>query len=475
MTSIGSRLTLWYVLIITGTVAAVLLTGRILLEMELIHGIDLLNAAESEEIRDRTSQAGQDLPREALLKQISDHSKIDAPLYFFQVRDDKEIVLFRSENMAQAVFPENPPDHRNWTIRDDKLGDLRISTFTLGRYELQIATSVRVIQKLFLDYYQVSAGLLAAVVLLSFYLGHRMSRLALDPLRFIQKAASRISAQNLKERIPIPKAQDEIYNLAKLLNEMFDLLEVAFARLSRFAGEASHELKTPLSIMRLQSEKLLLQGNLSPSQQEAVQQQLESIQALYLVIEKLLFIARSDAGGIRLNTKLQGTQEFMETFADDARVLCEDRQVEFQIARNDDLSLNFDASLIRQVLLNLLSNALKVTPAGQAITLSSFESSDARRVMVEDTGPGISDTFHGEEIFKPFVRISPDLDWSLAGGTGLGLAICRSIVQLHSIQVENRRPEKGLRVIFQIPMSAEIAPRKSHLLAGATPTLLGIF
>jgi signal transduction histidine kinase len=74
--------------------------------------------------------------------------------------------------------------------------------------------------------------------------------------------------------------------------------------------------------------------------------------------------------------------------------------------------------------------------------------------MVEDTGPGLSDSLYGEEIFKPFVRLSPDLDWSLAGGTGLGLAICRSIIQLHrgTIRVENRKPEKGLRVVFEVPV-----------------------
>jgi signal transduction histidine kinase len=454
MTSLGSRLTLWYVLIITGTVAAVLLTGRILLQVELIHGIDLLNAAESEEIQDRATKQGRILPRNEVLKEVSAHSKIDAPLYFFQLRDLGGTVLFRSDNMEQATFPENPSGHINWTTTSDTLGDLRISTFPLGPYRLQIATSVRVVERLFIYYYQVSVVLLIVVALLSFYFGHKMSRLALDPLRRIQESASRISAQNLKERIPVARAQDEISSLTRLLNEMFDRLEIAFARLSRFAGEASHELKTPLSIIRLQTEKLLLQGNLSAPQQEAVQQQLESINGLYLVIEKLLFIARSEAGGIEPNTKRQDARAFIDNFVEDALVLCEDREIQFEVICNDSLEVEIDASLLRQVLLNLLSNALKATPAGGRITLSSTNGGDKWKVMVEDTGPGLSNSLYGEEIFKPFVRLSPDLDWSLAGGTGLGLAICRSIIQLHrgAIRVENRKPEKGLRVVFELPV-----------------------
>ena len=454
MTSLGSRLTLWYVLIITGTVAAALLTGRILLQRELIHGIDLLNAAESEEIRDRVNTNGGVASEPEVLKEISAHSKIDAPLYFFELRDAHNQVLFRSDNMEETVFPENPAGQANRTTTTDKLGDVRLSSFSLGSYQLQIATSVRVIQRLFTYYYQVSAGLLIGVALLSLYLGHKMSRVALDPLRRIQEAASRISAQNLKERIPVTKGPDEISSLTILLNQMFDQLEVAFGRLSRFAGEASHELKTPLSIIRLQSEKLLLHGNLPLPQQEAVQQQLESINGLYLVIEKLLFIARSEAGGIEANTQRQNTGAFVTAFLEDALVLCEDRDVRFEVLENEGLDVEFDASLLRQVLLNLLSNALKVTAAGGEITLSSGRDRSNWKVQMEDSGPGLSDSFHGEEIFKPFVRLSPDLDWSLAGGTGLGLAICRSIVQLHrgSIRVENRKPERGLRVLFELPI-----------------------
>ena len=457
MNSLGFRLTVWYVLIISGTVAFVIVMGRLLLEAELIHGIDLLNATQFHEIENRVETDNLNSPEIDFLEKISEHSKIDAPLNFFQVRDQQGTVLFRSANMGQDIFPQNPTGYENWTSQIANEERVRISTFAAGNDSVQIATSLRPIQQIYQYYYQVSAILLAAVAALSFFIGHRMSRLALDPIRRIQQTAIRISAENLKERIPVPKTKDEIADMSVLLNQTFDRLEKAFGRLSRFAGEASHELKTPLTIIRLQSEKLIMQGNLSPVQQEALQQQLKSIHGLNLVIEKLLFIARAEAGAIQIHQKLHGTKAFLEAFVEDAFLLCEDRCIQFEITQNDDVTLHFDGALIRQVLLNLLSNALKATPAEGKITVSSVAEAAVWKVSVEDTGSGLSGPSSEEAIFKPFVQLDPELDWSIAKGAGLGLAICRSILELHKgrIYVGSGKHHAGLKVVFEVPRSSD--------------------
>ncbi len=448
MSSIGARLTIWYVLMITATVATVLIGGGILLHLELIRSIDLLNAAQFQEIENRVEQDQLLRPEGDFLQQISEHSKVDAPLYYFQVNDAHGIVLFRSANMGRDVFPLPSSAETRWTHDFDDLGQVRIGTFSAGEWQVQIATSLATTRQLFHDYYQVSALVLVVVTSLSFFIGHWMSRLALDPIRSIQKTASRISAENLKERIPVSGVKDEISDLAALLNQTFDRLEKAFGRLSRFAGEASHELKTPLSIIRLQSEKLLMQGTLPAMQQEALQQQLRSIQGLNLVIEKLLFLARAESGAIQAQQKPQNTAAFISSFAEDALVLCEDRGVRFEIGRNEDALVSFDASLMRQVLLNLLSNSLKVTLLEGKITLDSRLGDSAWNVTVEDTGPGIVEAPLGEN--------APVADGGFTKGAGLGLAICRGILELHHgrMQVENRKPERGLRVILEIPRGA---------------------
>jgi len=453
MKSLGSRLTIWYVLVVTATVIIALVVGRVLLERQLIRGIDLLNAAEFQEIVDRVEKNHQIMPDKEVLERITAHSKIDAPLYFFQLRDRSGDVVFRSANMWEAVLPENPKDNRNWTSNVVSLGSVRTGEFGLGTMRLQISTSLQGVRRSLRSYFQVSLAMLGVVAVFSVFFGYWLSRLALDPVRRIQLTARRISAENLSERITVDSSKDEIADLARLLNQMFDRLEISFDRLWRFAADASHELKTPLVLIRLQSEKLVLQGQLSPGQSEAVQQQLEAITRLDTVIEKLLFLARSEVGGINLNLRRQQTSELIHAVAEDARALCEDGKVRFELRKVEELAATFDAILVRQVLLNLITNALNVTPPGRRIALSSCRIRDRWQVIVEDNGPGLPES-RIRDVFEPFVRVHHEAAGDDPSGTGLGLAICRSILDLHHgrIFAENCRLVPGLRVIFEIPI-----------------------
>ncbi|EDY20668.1 integral membrane sensor signal transduction histidine kinase [Chthoniobacter flavus Ellin428] len=459
MRSLGSRLTYWYVLVVSVTVIVALLVGWWMLRRQLIHGMDLLNAAEFEELSNRLVGKNKHDPDAEGMRRIAAHSKIDAPLYFFQLSKSGGEVIFRSANMGEAVLPPNPPGVVNVSRNVPLLKDMRISEFPLGKMRMQIAASMRDERHLLGGYFQVSLGMLGVVIVLSVFFGYRLSRLALDPVRRIQRTARRISAENMAERISADPGKDEIADLSRLLNEMFDRLEVSFDRLWRFAADASHELKTPLSLIRLQSEKLLLQGNLSGAQQEAVQQQLESITHLDSIIEKLLFLAKSEVGAITLNLKRQSTLALLNSVIEDAQALCDEARVEFQSGELQDCQANFDATLLRQVILNLLTNALNVAPPGGQIRISSTAADGRWRVAIEDTGPGLpADRI--EDVFQPFVRVAHGGTGDAPKGTGLGLAICRSIIDLHkgTIRAENRSP--GLRVVFEINL-AEAALEKA--------------
>jgi signal transduction histidine kinase len=457
MKSLGSRLTYYYALVVMCTVVSTMIVGYWLLRNELIHGIDLLNEAEFREIRDRVEVQREPMAEGDFLRQVAEHAEIDAQLYFFQVRRNGK-VLFRSPNMRTVVLEAKPRGETNWTTTTSGLGAVRVGQFPEGEFYVEIATSLRSIEH-FSSYY-LRAGLIVSGVAaaLSIFFGHRLSRLALDPIRRIQRTAQRINADNLSARIPTDSATDEITALARLLNLMFDRLEVSFNRLWRFAGDASHELKTPLSVMRLQSEKLLLHGNLPANQQEVIQQQLEGINRLTSVIEKLLFLAKSEVRGIRPNLKSQNTAEFIEHFREDAQILCEDQSISLEVTRNESLLSMFDATLLRQVLFNLLTNALRVTPTGGSITVASWRDDRYWKVKMEDTGPGLP-AADLQRIFEPFIRVRP-ADERVSHedmGTGLGLAICRSVIEIHqgSIRAENRQPGPGLRVSFELPVVAK--------------------
>ena len=146
-------------------------------------------------------------------------------------------------------------------------------------------------------------------------------------MRVIQETANRIRSDNLSERIPVPDVHDEISDLARLLNEMFDRLESSFNQVRRFSAEASHELKTPLSLVRLQAEKLLLDEGLTSEQQESVQVQMDEITRLEQIIEDLLFLSRAEAHVVKLSIRPTDPAEFLKTFLPDARVLAEHRGV----------------------------------------------------------------------------------------------------------------------------------------------------
>jgi signal transduction histidine kinase len=300
--------------------------------------------------------------------------------------------------------------------------------------------------------------LVCFMLVVSIITGIALSRIALRPVRLIQETANRIRSDNLSERIPVAGVQDEISNLARLLNEMFDRLESSFNQIRRFTAEASHELKTPLSLVRLQGEKLLVEGGLTPAQEEAVQMQLEEVARLNKIIEELLFLSRMEAQAVTPELRREDPRRFMLAVAGDARVLAEHRGVRFSETIDGAGLVEYDPKWIRQVLLNLIANALKFSPRGGLVTLTSEFTAETWRVAVEDDGPGVP-AEQRERIFERFVRLNAERT-DEDKGSGLGLAISRSILGLHrgTIHVEASSRGTGLRVVFEIPVAPTGGP-----------------
>jgi signal transduction histidine kinase len=264
----------------------------------------------------------------------------------------------------------------------------------------------------------------------------------------------RIRSDNLSQRIPVGKVRDEISDLSVMLNQMFDRIESSFKQIRQFSAEASHELKTPLSLVRLYSEKMLLSGTLTPQQEEFVQLQLEELARLDQIIEEMLFLSRVEANAITLNLTHVNPARFLQVFAQDASVLTEHHGIKFAYTHDGEGRVGFDEKRIRQVLLNVLSNALKAAPAGSSITLRSLLDDAQWRITVEDEGAGVAPDQY-ERIFERFVRIQAPGQDSL--GAGLGLPICRSIVSMHRGRIyatAGRRAQnfgRGLCIVIELP------------------------
>ncbi len=221
-------------------------------------------------------------------------------------------------------------------------------------------------------------------------------------------------------------------------------------RTRRFSADASHELKTPLALLRLHAEKLVTEGSLSAEHEEVVVVMLDELARLNRVIDELLFLSRAEAKAITARTVPQDPSHFLENFDQDAVVLAEHQGKRFVHVHSGKGQVAFEEGLLRQVLLNLLANALNASPQGGMVGLRSEFEPNLWRVSIEDEGPGLS-AEQRELMFERFVRFARVHEEK--PGTGLGLAICRTIVGLHGGKIFacGRKDGKGLRVVVELP------------------------
>lgn len=447
--SIGARAALWYACAATLTLAALFGAGYVLLKRHLLHGLDLLNRSEFQQIAASLGPDYHTLSEPFVEMRIRETTELAAALFYIEIHRPGAGTIFRSSNLQGRKLPD-VPGHEHFSADVDELGTVRAAEYRLGPLEVLVGTPQQQVAEALDSYVEVCAALLVVMMLASLVIGRLLARRVLAPVRLIRDTADRIRSDNLGERIPVSAAQDEIADLARLLNQMFDRLERSFAQTRRFTAEASHELRTPLSLIRLHAERMLKEPALPSAQRDAICEQLDEVGRLDRVIEDLLFLARADANAIRIQREAQDPDAFLQSFAQDAAVLAEHHGLQFVWTHAGHGTVGFDARWMRQVLLNLLVNAIHVSPPGGSIELHSTLDERLWRLTVEDQGPGL-DAEQRQRVFERFVRYAaPGQNDS---GSGLGLAICRSITELHRgrIQAQARHNAHGLCMAVEIP------------------------
>jgi len=454
MRSIGTRLALWYAGVSTATLVFLFVGGYYLLNGHLINGVDLLNATELEQIKSSLGPDTDRLTPAQIGERMRGMTAQASVLFYIQLHGPNGELLFTSPNLGNLRLPDmDVPGSRVATATLEGIGEVRLGEFSLPTMHVTIGTSLAQVRKVMEGYTETSLILVCLMLVFSVITGLVLSRAAMRPVRLIQETAHRIRSDNLSERIPVADVQDEISNLARLLNEMFDRLELSFNQIRRFTAEASHELKTPLSLVRLHAERLLTEGGLAPGQEEAVQMQLEEITRLNKIIEELLFLSRAEAHAVRLDFHREDPRAFLQSFAQDARALAEHRGMACTATIEGHGLVDYDAKWLRQVLFNLVQNALNVSPPGGHIFLTSDFTVESWRVAIEDQGPGVP-AGQRERIFERFVRLEGGGPGDTKG-SGLGLAISRSIIGLHQghIRAEATAKGVGLRMVFELPLA----------------------
>jgi two-component system heavy metal sensor histidine kinase CusS len=452
--SIGARLALWYATAATATLACLFLVGYYLLRGYLIHGLDLLNQAEFEQIRAHLGPDYRSLSAAVIDQRIRETTEYASVLFYIDIHGRQTGTIFFSSNLQGRSIPDIK-GKRKYDVDWYNVGRLRVGEFIMAPYDVIIATPETQLTGVMKGYAEVGAALLVLMLAMSIAIGFGLSHVALRPIRAIRATASRIGSHNLGERIVVPEVKDEISALASLLNAMFDRLESSFKNVRRFAADASHELKTPLSLMRLHAEKILASGTLSHENEEGVQIMLEELSRLTDTIEELLFLSQAESHSITLQLAPHDPEALLANFDLDAQVLAEHHRVNFSYGHEGSGAAICEPRWVRRVLLNLLSNAVNASKPGGNIRLQSQLTNAFWRVQIEDDGCGVPSSEH-EHIFDRFVRLpsTPETEHS---GSGLGLAICRGIVELHhgKIFAETGSHGRGLRVVFEIPAQGE--------------------
>ena len=452
MRTFTQRLTLRFAGLITLTTAAVLAVGGWLLDRQMTATIEVLHEGEFQDLQQLLGGAPALTP-EDIAARISRAAENHAALYFIQVHATRGDILYRSPNLGPNYLPDLSGRDLHWTIELPGIGPVRISEFHDAAWHAQIASPLAPLRHLLRDYLEIAALLMVGVALLSLALGYAFSRMTLQPVRAIEATANRIRFDNLSERIPVAPGRDELASLSRLLNQMFDRLQASFEQGGRFTADVSHELKTPLALIRLNAEKLRsrLAGDLEA--QAAVADILEEIAQLNQVTDRLLFLAKTESGALKLSLRRVALPALLQPFAEDAQVLAADRGVRFQVEPNAPGEVRADPELLRQMLLNLVANAVSVSPQGGLVTLESTPHGTGWSFAVVDEGPGLAPAQLGR-MFERFVRFeTTSAEGGPRPGHGLGLAICKSIVELHggNIRAENRPDRSGLRVRVELP------------------------
>jgi signal transduction histidine kinase len=275
-------------------------------------------------------------------------------------------------------------------------------------------------------------------------------RRALNPVEAMINAAEAYTFNAPHNRLPLVGTEPRIEALGLALNRMLDRLDSAYAHVSRFSADAAHELRTPLTIVRGELELVVVQANLSSDVDRAISTALEEMTRLSGMVDSLINLSRMDSlWGKRTHSSIDLRALAAETI-EQMNLLAEEKKISLEMPRGQPVIAAGDRDRLKQVLVNLLDNAIKYTPPGGRVAVDTGVEDDIGFLTVEDSGIGI-DPDHHERIFDRFYRVSTDRGET---GAGLGLAIVKSICQAHGGTVSLRSvPGIGSTFRIELPLA----------------------
>jgi heavy metal sensor kinase len=400
---------------------------------------------------------------------------------FIQVLDESGRIGRKSENLKNVQLPISLNALKNAskglvtyeTHRSFENAPLRIITFPVIENKhiakiIQIASSLEDVEEALNTLLILLVITVPLALMVASLGGQFLANKALKPVDQITHTARMITSQNLNQRIKPPKVKDEISRLIETFNEMISRLDQSFRQIKQFSTDASHELKTPLTILKGEAEVTLRRKRTPQEYEQILRSNLEEVNRMSQIVDDLLLLSKADIGEIRLNKDRIHLVEILNEVVAQLNILAQAKNLRIETSNHDEnIQIFGDGLRIRELFLNLIENGIKYTEEGGSlhVTVTKDTSPHAistsgraegnhpefAKIIVSDTGIGIAKEDQ-ERIFDRFFRV--DKARSRAqGGSGLGLSICRWIVEAHGgeINVESEIG-KGSSFIVRLPL-----------------------
>lgn len=275
---------------------------------------------------------------------------------------------------------------------------------------------------------RVLVGYVALATLVAGVLGWWAAKNGLAPLRAMRSRAMAITAQRLNERMPTQEFPVEMADLATTLNEMLRRLKEEFDRLSEFSSDLAHELRTPINNLMTQTQVTLSQTRSSDEYRDILASNAEEYQRLARMVADMLFLAKADHGLILPSTEKIAVHDETRALYDFYEALAEEKQVRLELVGQAEVW--GDRLMLRRALSNLLSNAIRYTPAGERVVIDVMGNANGTTVNVLNAGPPIDEQIV-PRLFDRFFRADKSRKQLDSDGAGLGLSITLAIVHAH--------------------------------------------
>lgn len=341
-----------------------------------------------------------------------------------EVRGRTGEILYMSPNLKTPVLKDGI---EAFHTREIAGRPVRIGVFRDSELTLHVGADLKDIEQLGWEIARSQVIVIPAVLLLIAAGSWLLGSIALTPIEQIRRAAERITAERLDERIPSQGPADEIGRLINVLNATFERLQGSFEQAARFSADASHQLKTPIAVLRAGIDEILQKDGISSEQRERVADLLQQTRRLTSVAENLLLLSRADTGRLALRTASFDLRKVVEGSLEDAHVLAEKSNLQIEARLPETLSMIGDREMISLTLQNLVENAVKYNRPGGKLLLSAQRSGEGVQICVGNSGQEIP-AERAPHIFKRFYRARGD---EQTPGHGLGLSIARELARAH--------------------------------------------